>query len=61
MFCPKCNNSMVESYDAKTRKNRMFECEECGFSQNAFDAYASSEGYPADDDEFEEWHRQRGL
>lgn len=61
MECPRCNSAMLESYNASTGKDRMFECEDCGFTQNAFDAYASSEGYPADKEEFQDWARERGL
>lgn len=61
MDCPNCKLPMQESYDAQTGGNRMFECSNCDFQQNAFDAFASNEGYPSDPDEFEDWRRERGL
>ena len=61
MICPNCDSVMSESYDAKTGGNRSFFCGECGFTLNAFDAYASIEGYPADKDEFEDWMHERLL
>ena len=61
MKCPICGSDMGESHDAKNDKNRMFECDNCGNAQDAFSAYASTEGYPADKEEFELWREQRGL
>ncbi len=61
MKCPRCQQSMCESYDARTGKNQMYECDNCGFTQSKFDALASTEGYPADDDLFEQWRMKNGL
>ena len=61
MKCPICGSNMCESYDAKTGGNRMYECKQCDYEQNAFDAVAALEGYPSDPDEFERWREERGF
>lgn len=61
MYCPRCNEPMAETYDAKTGENQMFECENCGFTETRFDGLARNEGYPADPDEFEEWRERKGI
>lgn len=61
MNCPRCKNLMVESYDAQTGGNAMYECENCGFTEVKFDALAREEGYPTNPDEFEDWKQRHGL
>lgn len=62
MRCPNCKDGiMQEEYWGRDNERHSFTCEDCGFSMNAFDAHANNEGYPADQRDFEDWARERGI
>ena len=62
MACMNCNsNNVHEEYDGRTGQNRTMVCDDCGFSQSTFDHLASSEGYPANERDFEDWAHSHGY